>query len=125
MNAERKKARPKIPPITAEEALELVKMADKAMVDFEGPFEELESALGMLLMGRLFGWRVLLLIHNKRTIRKYQEILGGVDIREMFPETGPFARKSNAFRWVEKFGEFWKAVSGERSIENRRTLENE
>jgi hypothetical protein len=34
MNAERKKPRPKIPPISAEEALDLVELADKAMVDF-------------------------------------------------------------------------------------------
>jgi hypothetical protein len=95
-----------------QEATELVKIADLAIKEFEGPFDELEKAIGMLLCGRKVGWKVLLLIHDKKTIRKYEEILG-INIREFFPEVGPWAHKSVAWKLVQKVTNFWKAVSGD------------
>ena len=112
---------PAIPPVSPEEAQALVRKLDEAIVDFTGDFDELESAIGMLMVGRLVGWKVLVLIHNKRTIRKYEEILG-INIREVLPEEGPFAYKSFAYEAVHKLGNFWKAVSGEVKIEQRREL---
>ena len=111
-----------ISPLTAKQAQDLIKQVEEATIKFTGHFEELESALGMLLVGRLIGWKVLVLIHNKRTIRKYEEILGGISIREAFPAEGPLAHKSVALELAKKLGNFWKAVSGETKIEDRREL---
>ena len=112
----------KIPAVSPEEAQRLVKIADTATKHFEGVFDKLEGAIGMLFLGRLVGWRVIVLIHNKRTIKKYEEILG-IDIRKEFPEEGPFVNKSVGYAWAKKAQEFWKAVSGEVSVERRRDLE--
>ena len=101
-----------IPVVEPEQAQALVARLDDITANFEGNFDHLEAALGMYMMGRLLGWKVLLLIHNKRTIRKYEEILG-IDVREEFEEEGPFADKSVALNMVKKLGSFWKAVSGE------------
>jgi hypothetical protein len=38
--------------------------------------DELEQALGMYALGHHVGLNVLGLVHNKRTIRKYEKILG-------------------------------------------------
>jgi hypothetical protein len=114
---------PVFPPLTCKEAQELSKIADKAAVEFSGVFDELESAIGMLMVGRLVGWKVLVLIHNKRTIKKYEEILG-INIREAFEPEGPLAGKSVAFEVAKKVGNFWKAVNGETKIEDRRALTN-
>lgn len=103
------------------DAAALAKIVDHASIEFTGSLEELESAIGMLHLGRLFGWRVLVLIHNKRTIRKYEEILG-INIREAFPEEGPLADKSLGYTAAKKLGEFWKVVSGEVKIEGRRDI---
>lgn len=111
-----------IPPLSAKEAQDLVKQIEQATVNFRGLFDELETAIGMLMIGRLVGWKVLVLIHNKRTIRKYEEILGGISIREMFPEEGPLAHKSLGLEIAKKLGNFWKAVSGELKIQERREL---
>lgn len=92
-------------------ASDLVKIADKASADYHGQFPELESAIGMLFVGRQFGWKVLYLIHSKATIRKYERILG-ISVREMFPEVGPLAHKSVAFKLAQKFSSFWKLVNG-------------
>lgn len=113
--------RPHIEPLSDKQAQEIVKTAEKAATEFYGQFDELENALGMLLLGRLVGWRLLVLIHNKRTIRKYEQILG-INIREAFPEEGPLAYKSVALEAIKKLGNFWKAVSGEVKVEGRREL---
>jgi len=110
-----------ITPLSPEEATLLCKRLDEATRKYGGTFEELESALGMMVLGRLFGWKVLVLMHNKRTIRKYEEILG-INVREEFPEEGPLTYKSYAFEFIQKAGEFWKGVSGDTKIPDRRAL---
>lgn len=109
--------------LSPDEASDLMQKCDQAAAQFKGQFDELESALGMLLLGRLVGWKVLVLIHNKRTIRKYEKILG-IDIRESFPEEGPLVGKSVAYAAIQKIGNFWKAVSGDVKVPNRRELGN-
>lgn len=84
----------------------------QAFARFQGQFDELEAALGMLHLGDHLGWKPLVLIHNKRTIRKYEEILG-ISVREFFPEEGTSAHRSIGYTIAKKIGNFWKAVSGE------------
>jgi len=110
-----------IPEISNDEAQELIQMVNKASLRFKGDLGELESAIGMLFMGRLYGWRVLVLIHNKRTIRKYEETLG-IKAREYFPEEGPLVGKSVGYKIAQSLGKFWKVVSGEVKIEGRRDI---
>lgn len=91
---------------------ELVNFLDRAVKNFKGDSGMLESAIGMLIVGRLVGWRVVVLIHDKSTIKKYEEIMG-IKIREALPEVGKLAHKSIAWNAVQKVGNFWKAVKGE------------
>jgi hypothetical protein len=112
----------KIPPVSPEEAHRIVRLVDTAIKDFDGQFDELESAVGMFFVGRLAGWKVLVLIHNKRTIKKYEEILG-INIREEFAAEGPFVAKSLGYQIAQKLNAFWKAVAGEIHLEHRRDLE--
>ncbi|MDY6994879.1 MAG: hypothetical protein SVR94_20015 [Pseudomonadota bacterium] len=91
---------------------DLIQIIDSAIDNFSGNSNELAKAIGMLTIGRKFGWKVLYLIHSKNTIRKYEKILS-VDLREVLPEVGPNAHKSLAWRAVQKVGNFWKAVKGE------------
>lgn len=111
-----------IPPVSKEDAHRMVRMMDVAIKEFEGQLDELESAIGMYFVGRLMGWKVLVLIHNKRTIKKYEEILG-IEIRNEFEPEGPFVHKSVGYELAQKIGSFWKAVAGEVPLERRRDLE--
>ena len=79
---------------------------------YQGDFGELERALGMHMIGPLVGWRVLALIHNRKTLRKYESILGLTSVRDAYPEEGPYAYKSQGLAIAKKLGEFWKAVDG-------------
>lgn len=108
--------------LTNEQKSQLQEIEDRAFMHFVGQFDELESAVGMLRMGHHVGWKVLYMIHSKKTIRKYEEILD-IKIRELFPEKGPSANRSVGLAFAEKFSNFWKVVSGEIKIEDRRKID--
>lgn len=104
------------------ERAKLQEIEDNAIISFSGSIDELESALGMLRIGHHFGWRVLYIIHSKKTVRKYEEILD-IKIRELFPETGASSARSLGLSLAIKASNFWKVVSGEEKIENRRIID--
>jgi hypothetical protein len=104
-----------------ERATVLCAIVNDALERFKGNADELEKAIGMLMFGDYVGWKVLVIIHNKRTIRKYEEILG-ISVREFFVEEGPIALRSLGYSVAKDLGNFWKAVSGDVSIEDRREL---
>ena len=107
---------------TKKELAELAEIADQAIDQFKGHGHELQAALGMLFVGRRYGWKVLYLMHDRKTVRKYQKILG-IDVREQFPAVGDRAEKSLAFIAAQKVSNFWKAVRGEVTGVKSATLE--
>ena len=107
--------------LTADQRAELDEIERKAVINFQGPLDELEKAIGILRLGHHIGWRVLVLVHSKRTIRKYEEMLG-ITFREFFPAEGPMASRSLAYAVTRKINNFWKVVSGDIKIEDRNTI---
>lgn len=107
---------------TAQQLKRLDEIEQLAIAKYMGDLGELESALGMLRLGHQYGWRVMVLIHSKSTIRKYEQILG-IDIREEFPERGPAAHRSAGLRVTDAVGNFWKAVSGDIKIPKKREID--
>lgn len=95
--------------MTHKEELEMIESAIK---NFRGQLPTLEGAIGAYLVGKEIGWKVVYLVHEKRTLRKYEEILG-INFREVLPEEGRWAHKSMAWKAVQKVSNFWKAVKGE------------
>lgn len=94
-----------------------------AVASFSGSLEDLEKALGMLMVGYHFGWKVLLLVHSKRTIKKYEKILD-IDIKEFFPAEGRSAKRSMGLDLAKQIGNFWQVVSGDIKVDNRRDIED-
>lgn len=92
---------------------EILRIVDKAVDTFDGNLDDLESAIGMLMLGRHYGWRVILLIHSPTTVRKYLKILGLKNLREVLPEVGVLAHRSNAWRLLDGTKNFWKVVRGQ------------
>jgi len=84
----------------------------EAIARYAGDLRELESALGMAILGRQYGWKVIHLLHSKATVKKYEEILR-IKVREEFPEKTATSIRNNGFKLVQKVSNFWKAASGE------------
>jgi hypothetical protein len=109
----------RIHPLTADQETRLRQIENDAISEFQGDLTQLEAALGMLRMGFHFGWKVLYIIHSKKTIRNY-EAIARVRIRDEFPETGPSSYRSTGLNLANRFSNFWKVVGGEIKIPRRK-----
>lgn len=107
--------------LTDEQKKELQEIEDRVIAK-PGMIDEMEAAIGLLRVGHHFGWKVLYIVHSKRTIRKYEEVLG-IKVREFFPAEGPSAPRSIGFNLANKMSNFWKVVSGDIKITNRKEVD--
>lgn len=101
---------------------ELRDIEREAVCDFKGDLTQLEAALGMLRLGPQVGWRILYLVHSKKTIRTYEAILGGRRIRDLFPEEGPSSYRSVALNLAKRYPNFWKVAGGDIKIPRRKEV---
>ena len=113
---------PKLANRTQSREKRLLEIELDSITRFRGPLPELNAALGLLRMGDHLGWKPLLIVHSRKTIRKYESILG-ISLREEFVEEGPLAERSLGFLSARQLSNFWKAVSGELKLENRQEIE--
>lgn len=120
--APRKSTLPRMAPVDRDDAKRLVDIVDEAIHKFEGDVDHLEAAIGMLFLGRQVGWRPLLLVHNKNTVRRMETILG-IEVRKFFPEETPRSDKLLAYKTVKAIGNFWKAVSGDIRVAERKKVQ--
>lgn len=97
-------------PLTVTEAKRVQDFLDAVIAGYSGPAAELESAIGMYLVGRHLGWRALFVIHSKKTIAKYERVLG-IKAQQAFPDHGPSANRSAGLRAPVTQANFWKVVS--------------
>ena len=106
---------PQLPDSAAMKQSEIIGHLDRQIEEFKGQLPTLESALGAYLVGRRYGWKVLYLVHDKKTIRKYEAILG-FKLREQLEPEGDLSHRSVGFQLQKKVSNFWKAVSGELKV---------
>jgi hypothetical protein len=79
---------------------------------YEGQLDVFESAVGALMLGRFAGFDALRVIHNSRTLKKYETILCGISFKERLQSRTPESQRVNGIRYAEKFKQFWKALAG-------------
>lgn len=107
--------------LTPEQEARLRDIEAGAIANFTGDLTQLEAALGMLRMGPYFGWKVLYMLHSKKTVRTYEEILN-IRIRDEFEPTGPSSYRSVGLAIAEKYTNFWKVAGGDIKIPKRRDV---
>jgi hypothetical protein len=88
------------------------KIVKNAIENFRGDLYQLETAIGMLAVGRRFGWRVMYLVHTRKTIGKLEKILD-IKIRDVLEETSDRTERSLAWSLLKGVTNYWKAVKGE------------
>ena len=89
---------------------EMLRIIDEAVNEFEGDAAVLESAIGALVVGRVVGWKALRLMHNGRTFKRYEEVLG-VKFRDVLDEVTDQSERMMGYKLAQKMGKFWQAVS--------------
>ena len=78
---------------------------------YTGRGQHLESAIGSLVVGRLYGRRALLMLHGSRIILRNERILG-VSFKEACPQETAYTSRLLGIRLAEKLGGFWKVAQG-------------
>jgi hypothetical protein len=93
--------------LTDQEMLELIK---KVANEYTGLSGGLMSSIGVLVMSKLFGWRVTRLISSESQWRAANKNFG--DIKIITPERGELAHKSVGLAVADKLGSYWKYMRG-------------
>ena len=96
--------------ITDQEMLNLMEL--KAS-EFTGIGNDLILAVGILVLSRFYGWRVMRLIASRRQWNVAVKIFG--DIKKMTPERGQYARKSVGLALADKIGDYWSYMRGQKN----------
>lgn len=93
--------------------------------EYRGVGTTLESALGALIMGQYFGWRVLKILHNPLTYRRYEKILG-IKFQDVCPEATHYSNtRSVGYAITQKLGSFWAVVMGRRKVAEKGLIEDQ
>lgn len=91
--------------------VELAERIKAAAFNYEGPTDHFEVAIGAVVMSRLYGWRAVRLLHTGATYARIERILG-VRLRDVCPERGILARRSNVLALADQLGNFWLMARG-------------
>lgn len=96
--------------ITDQEMLDLMEL--KAS-EYQGIGGDLVSAVGVFVLSRFYGWRVIRLIASRRQWNVTIKIFG--NIKAFTPERGKYARKSVGLDIADKIGDYWAYVRGQKN----------
>jgi len=96
------------------EALQLIINIEQVTKDYSGSIDDLSSIVGMIVIGRLFGWRVMRLVSSRRIWSKAITLFG--DPKELMEPRGKYARKSVGLALIDKAGDYWEVIKGHQSI---------
>ena len=88
---------------------------------YKGDARVLGNALGAMSLGHMYGRRVAMMVYSKKTLRKYQGILG-VDFSEIMPEETSLSDRSIGYTTAKTLKSFWRVQTGDIECPNRHDL---
>jgi hypothetical protein len=102
---------------------EFLKQVDDKLENYVGQIDHFYEVVGMIIVGRHCGWRVMRLVSSARCWKHAGEIFG--DPKNLMPERGKYAYKSVGLRIADRLGQYWDIVRGyvKVSKDERRLLE--
>ena len=78
--------------------------------DFSGQLDQLYEVIGMIVTGRLLGWRVMRLVSSRRCWKMATELFG--DPKLLMLERGVYYDKSLGMKIIDTTGDYWDVISG-------------
>lgn len=106
-----KKPKHLFPFLTAEQSASV----EKAMAEYKGYAPALSDAVGALVLGQLYGWKAVYMIHSRSSIKRFEEILG-LSLRDSMPERTELSSRILGVRLADELGRFWAVVKGDVSV---------
>jgi hypothetical protein len=93
---------------------EMLAMIERVTKDYRGDLSHLYEAIGMLVAGRHFGWRVMRLVSGRRVWADATRLFG--DPCQYMPEKGPCYPKSLGMRIIDKTGAYWEYIKRNKAM---------
>ena len=90
---------------------ELFAKIDQVSRDYHGQVDDLAAVVGMLMVGRLYGWQVMRLATGRRHWALAIKLFG--DPKEMMPPRTALSSKSVGLRLADTAGDFWQVIRGQ------------
>jgi hypothetical protein len=87
---------------------------ERVSTGFHGQIDDLYKAVGMIIVGRLFGWKVMRLASPRSTWVIATELFG--DPKLLMEPEGVLAHKSFGLNFCKEAKEYWEFVKGNRPI---------
>lgn len=103
---------------------ELLKHIDDVSSNFKGDISHLSQAIGAIMLGRLYGWRVIRIITTSKSYTRHQRVLG-LDFKQVLPEETELSRKSVGYTMAKKLDKFWDVVNSKFRIETHEKMQFE
>ena len=92
-----------------------------ATEDYEGQIDHFYEVVGMIVVGRLVGWKVMRLVSSRRCWDLASKLFG--DPKELMPERGQYAYRSVGLAIIDRIGGYWDIISGKASRDEIPLLE--
>lgn len=89
---------------------EIQKLIFDVSTNYVGQMDDLYKAVGMLVVGRLYGWHVMRLGGSKPDWELANRLFG--DIKLLLPKRGEFAGRSLGLAVADRMGHFWEIIRG-------------
>jgi len=82
--------------------------------NFVGQLDDLYAAVGLIVVGRRFGWRVMRLVASRRHWSVAVKLFG--DPKTWMDQRGVFYRKSVALKIIDGVGDYWAFIRGHKAM---------
>ncbi|MFM8445602.1 MAG: hypothetical protein ACKN9W_19965 [Methylococcus sp.] len=89
---------------------EIQQMIFNASQTYSGQMDDFYQAVGMLVIGRLYGWRVMRIAGTHANWKTANQIFG--DLKTLMDERGELAHRSLGLRLADEAGRYWEIVRG-------------
>lgn len=93
---------------------QLMVKIEEVTKDYKGDISHLYEAVGMIVVGRLFGYRVMRLVSARRTLSDALKLFG--DLSELMHEKEKYYNKSLGMRVVDTMGDYWEVIKRHKSM---------
>lgn len=89
---------------------DLLHSIDTVSTEFKGQLDDLYKVVGMLVIGQLYGWRVMRLVASRSVWTRTIKLFG--DPKLLMPERGRLAHKSLGLKAVDAVDAYWDVIKG-------------
>ena len=93
---------------------ELMNKIDEVSGEFKGQIDHFYEAVGMIVVGRLYGWEFMRLASSRRCWSTATRLFG--DPKLLMPQRAKYTHKSFALGLIDDAKDYWEIIRGHKPM---------